>query len=314
MIPRIAFARTTPSAIVHDPAHLPALRWRGETTGSSDKVGLAALPPTRPTGACITVRHALNASAAKLPTLRALAAALLLVPLAASAVPQNTAAELPAHAPAPAAQEQSAAPRRPGETTTGRPPASARPATTATAAPAPAETPTIAPLPGDSAIDGANTQSPAAAPSATPATPAPARQAPQVAMPATSPGTGGLLQTIFALLLVLGLLAGLAWFMKRYGPKAMGSSANLRVVGALNIGGRERIMVVEVGDQWIVVGAAPGRVNALHTMPRQEGHAEVNPAAGGAATAGNFSDWLRKTIDNRNIARGNNSIGKRNEN
>jgi flagellar biogenesis protein FliO len=26
--------------------------------------------------------------------------------------------------------------------------------------------------------------------------------------------------------------------------------------------------VVEVGDQWIVVGASPGRVNALATMPQ----------------------------------------------
>ena len=118
----------------------------------------------------------------------------------------------------------------------------------------------------------------------------------------TGPGAGGLLQTIFALLLVLGLLAGLAWFMKRYGPKASGASANLRVVGALNIGGRERIMVLEVGDQWIVVGAAPGRINALHTMPRQEGEAAILPADGGAPAA-NFADWLKKTIDNRGLKR-----------
>jgi flagellar protein FliO/FliZ len=45
------------------------------------------------------------------------------------------------------------------------------------------------------------------------------------------------------------------------------------MVGALSLGGRERIMVVEVGDQWIVVGASPGRVNALATMPKQEGAA-----------------------------------------
>ena len=237
-----------------------------------------------------------------------LALALLLLPLMASAAPQNTAAELPAHAPAPAAQQDSADPRRPGETTTGRPPASARPASE-TAQPAPNEAP-IAPLPGDNPAT-APTVSPdtAAAPAtttppATTVTPAPAPARPQVTMPATSgPGAGGLLQTIFALLLVLGLLAGLAWFMKRYGPKAMGSSANLRVVGALNIGGRERIMVVEVGDQWIVVGAAPGRVNALHTMPRQEGEAEIAPAADGAPAA-SFADWLKKTIDNRGIRPG----------
>ena len=132
--------------------------------------------------------------------------------------------------------------------------------------------------------------------------------APRIALPASppaasGPGAAGLLQTILALMLVLGLLAGLAWMMKRFGPRMGAGSANLRVVGALNLGGRERIMVVEVGDQWIVVGAAPGRVNALHTMPRQEG--EFNPASAQGAMAGanpgpNFSDWLKKTIDKRN--------------
>lgn len=108
------------------------------------------------------------------------------------------------------------------------------------------------------------------------------------------------MQTTFALLLVLGLLAALAWFLKRYGPKAAGGSANVRMVGALNLGGRERIMVVEVGDQWIVVGASPGRVNALATMPRQhtvEPHPAVQP---GLPMAGGFSDWLKQTIDKRN--------------
>jgi flagellar protein FliO/FliZ len=93
-----------------------------------------------------------------------------------------------------------------------------------------------------------------------------------------SPGAGGLLKTIMALTLVLGLLAGLAWVMKRYGPKISGGSANLRVVGA-----------------------APGRVNPLHTMPRQEG--ELAPtAAHGGIPANNFSDWLKKTIDKRNAS------------
>ena len=120
-------------------------------------------------------------------------------------------------------------------------------------------------------------------------------------MPASSaPATGSLLQTILALVLVLGLLLGLAWFLKRYGPRAMGASANVKLVGALNIGGRERIMVVEVGDQWIVVGASPGRVNALATMPRQEGAETHASLAAHVPSAGSFGDWLKKTIDNRN--------------
>ena len=130
-----------------------------------------------------------------------------------------------------------------------------------------------------------------------------------VTPPQTAPGpsTGILMQTIFALLLVLGLLAALAWAARRYGPRLTGNSAHLRLVGALNIGGRERIMVVEVGDQWIVVGASPGRVNALATMPRQDtlssGAAGVQSGAtlaGDTLPSTNFSDWLKKTIDKRN--------------
>jgi flagellar biosynthetic protein FliO len=129
--------------------------------------------------------------------------------------------------------------------------------------------------------------------------PAPAAGA--VTMPASS-ATGSLLQTLLALIVVLGVLGALAWFLKRYGPKAGGGNANLRVVGALNLGGRERVLVVEVGDQ----GASPGRINALATMPKQEsadiGAAGATLAQGGttaAQPANNFADWLKQTIDKR---------------
>jgi flagellar biosynthetic protein FliO len=130
--------------------------------------------------------------------------------------------------------------------------------------------------------------------------------APPVTMPAGS-ATGSLLQTLFALIVVLGVLGALAWFLKRYGPKAMGGSAHLRVVGSLNLGGRERLLVVEIGNQWIVVGASPGRVNALATMPKQEsadmastGATLAQGEATAAPPANSFADWLKQTIDKRN--------------
>jgi flagellar protein FliO/FliZ len=216
---------------------------------------------------------------------------------------------------APLALAQQATPAT--DTTTGRAPAPAVPAPTTV----PATTaPPVAALPGDAAAlpgDAAVPAEPAKAATAavTAATPAPSttttapaiapmRPPPQVALPASSgSGAAGLLQTIFALLLVLGLLIGLAWLLKRYGPKPGGGLANLRVVGALNIGGRERIMVVEVGDQWIVVGAAPGRVNALHTMPRQDVDLGAGTgAAQGGIPATRFADWLKNTMDKRNAS------------
>ena len=176
-------------------------------------------------------------------------------------------------------------------------PASASASISATASPA-VSAPVTAP---------ATASATAPVPAAAGAARAPAGAAPAApASPLAGPSAGNLLQTIFALTLVLGVLFALAWFMKRYGPKAGAGSANLRIVGALNLGGRERIMVVEVGEQWIVVGAAPGRVNALATMPKQAG--SPGPLPGQAHStlsehqppASSFGEWLKQTIDKRN--------------
>ncbi|WP_036169452.1 flagellar biosynthetic protein FliO [Massilia sp. 9096] len=117
-------------------------------------------------------------------------------------------------------------------------------------------------------------------------------------MPSGSP-TGSLLQTLFAMIVVLAALGALAWFLKRYGPKASGANANVKIVGSLNLGGRERLLVVEVGNQWIVVGASPGRVNGLATMPRQEGVEPTAALSTPAPAAANFGDWLKQTLDKR---------------
>jgi len=135
---------------------------------------------------------------------------------------------------------------------------------------------------------------PAPAPAAVPAVPNPA----PVTMPAAS-STGSLLQTLFALIVVLGVLGALAWFLKRYGPRAGLGNANVKVVGSLNLGGRERLLVVEIGNQWIVVGASPGRVNGLATMPKQEGADAGAALTAPGPSANSFADWLRQTIDKR---------------
>ena len=135
----------------------------------------------------------------------------------------------------------------------------------------------------------------AAAPGVAPGVAPAATAAP---MATANPSAGNLLQTIFALCVVLGQLGILAWVLKRYGPKQTSGSANLRIVGALNLGGRERIMVVEVGDQWIVVGASPGRVNALATMPKQDAPATIQLDSY-QPSASSFAEWLKQTIEKR---------------
>jgi flagellar protein FliO/FliZ len=112
---------------------------------------------------------------------------------------------------------------------------------------------------------------------------------------ATPGGTGGMLQVSFGLIVVLGIMAGIAWLLKRYGVRGPAAGSVVKVVGGVNVGTRERVMVVEVGDQWIVVGVAPGRVNSLATLPRQE-----IPAGQPQVALPPFAAWLKQTIDKRN--------------
>ena len=170
--------------------------------------------------------------------------------------------------------------------------------------------PASAPVPASAPAETAAASAAAEVASEKPAAAAAAASAPAAvlpAMPAGAPMTmaptssaGSLLQTIFALVFVLALLIGLAWFMKRYGPKVMGGNNKMRVVSSLNLGGRERIVLVEVADQWIVVGASPGRINALATMPRQEGELPQLATTQNGPAAANFSEWLKQTIEKRN--------------
>ena len=120
-----------------------------------------------------------------------------------------------------------------------------------------------------------------------------AAQAAEQAGPASA---SSLLQVLLGLIVVLGLLAGTAWIIRRLGLARPSSASAVKVIGGASIGTRERVVLVEVADQWIVVGVAPGCVNALATMPRQEGFISDAPAP----VAKNFSAWLKQTIEKRN--------------
>jgi flagellar protein FliO/FliZ len=79
---------------------------------------------------------------------------------------------------------------------------------------------------------------------------------------------GSLLQVFIGLIAVLLLIAATAWAAKRLGV-TRGSAFNLlRVISSTSVGSRERVVVIEIGESWLVVGVAPGSVNALMTLPK----------------------------------------------
>lgn len=108
---------------------------------------------------------------------------------------------------------------------------------------------------------------------------------------------GMLLQVLAGLAIVIGLMAAAAWVVRQFGVNRLQPRGPVVLVGGVSVGSRERVMVVEVADQWIVIGVAGGSVTALATLPRQ---ATARPTDSGIADSGAFADWLKRTMDRRN--------------
>lgn len=120
---------------------------------------------------------------------------------------------------------------------------------------------------------------------------------PALAQAADAPAVsaaGSLLQVFIGLVAVLLLIAATAWVGKRFGIARGGSSGLLQVIGSASVGARERVVVVEVGESWLVVGVAPGSVNALATLPKGTLQ-PPSPAMSGAPFAARLQQLLEKS-------------------
>lgn len=91
---------------------------------------------------------------------------------------------------------------------------------------------------------------------------------PSWAQAATDPA-GSMLTVLLSLALILGGFVAVAWFVRRYLP-GMGAQGAIKVVGTTAVGARERVVVVEIDDTWLLLGVGGGNVRLLHTLPKPE--------------------------------------------
>ncbi|MDD3760149.1 MAG: flagellar biosynthetic protein FliO [Acidithiobacillus sp.] len=100
-----------------------------------------------------------------------------------------------------------------------------------------------------------------------------------------------ILRLIAALLLVLLIFLALIWLFRRLQPGAAGVSGSpMRILASLPLGTRERLLLVEVGKQQLLLGATPAGITLLHTLP------EALPVDSGSPA---FSGWLRQAMERR---------------
>lgn len=102
--------------------------------------------------------------------------------------------------------------------------------------------------------------------------------------------TGSLMQLLAGLILVIGLIFLLAWLLKRF-TGLPGQHRSLQVVASLSLSAREKVVLVQAGDQQLLLGVAPGRVNLLQSYDQ--------PLIEPGAAMGEFANKLQQALSRK---------------
>lgn len=87
-----------------------------------------------------------------------------------------------------------------------------------------------------------------------------------------------LIRLIVGLAVVLGLIIGLSFMLRRMGGISTRAGGQLKVLTAVSVGNREKVVLLQIGKQQLLVGVAPGRVQTLHVL--EEPITGTTPEAG----------------------------------
>jgi flagellar biosynthetic protein FliO len=111
-----------------------------------------------------------------------------------------------------------------------------------------------------------------------------------------SDGLGILTIKMFiSLIIMLGLIFSLYYFLKRFklGPLSMGRNPMMRIIGTLNLAPKRGIALIEVCDQWLVIGIGVEDLTLISKVDRPAVNALPDT---GAAPGGNAFHSILENI------------------
>lgn len=89
---------------------------------------------------------------------------------------------------------------------------------------------------------------------------------PAVAESTVSHGNAAMGKMILGLLVVTAMIYGLAWIVKKITQGNLLQNNNMRMISAMALGTKEKVVLIEVENQKILLGVAAGGINALHVF------------------------------------------------
>ena len=72
------------------------------------------------------------------------------------------------------------------------------------------------------------------------------------------------------LILVLGVFFMCVWMVRKAGGLTSTTAGQMRILGGLSLGAKERVVLLQLGNKQLLLGVSPGRVEALHTLEGED--------------------------------------------
>jgi flagellar protein FliO/FliZ len=78
--------------------------------------------------------------------------------------------------------------------------------------------------------------------------------------------TSAAIRMVLGLAVVLALLGATAWVSRRFRAGAQARGGQIEVISGLSLGARERVVLIRVGGDQVLVGVSPSGMRALHVL------------------------------------------------
>lgn len=89
---------------------------------------------------------------------------------------------------------------------------------------------------------------------------------------------GQLAKLLLGLLLVIGLIFLLAWLLRRVQQLNPRGAQVIKIISTQALGPRERLVLVQVGSEQVLLGLSAGRITPLHVLEEPVHLPDAEPA------------------------------------
>ncbi|WP_019217469.1 flagellar biosynthetic protein FliO [Legionella tunisiensis] len=99
-----------------------------------------------------------------------------------------------------------------------------------------------------------------------------------------------LMRVLGGLLLVVLVIIFLSWLLRRLNGAGLANASGFKVIAYMNLGTREKIMLVNVGNRILLLGVTSGSINTLHDF------GEELPAGFESESKASFTTFLKTAL------------------